>query len=535
MKIVYSIILLVTFNLFSNGQAIGEFQSIEPVSQDVLFHLPATHAFQVLTYSGTTLGDGKTMGVWNDFTGYVPINNSSENGYLCVNSEFVPGGVSIHDLQFNATTGLWEVTGSGAVDFSHFNCSVVSGGTVANCSGGITPWGTMITCEENDINFAVLCNVEGYPTFGWNIEIDPATREVKDQDNDGDPDKVWAMGLMKHENVTFAQDSITSYYGDDNETSGFVFKFIAANKANLSSGNLYVLKLDAGVTSGSWVQVPNTSQSDRGNTVSLSSNLGGTKFDRVEDVEIGTDGKIYFASTGQNKIFRFQDDGISVSAFEIYVDNIEYPVIHAGGTKMTLFSSPDNLAFDKEGNLWVTQDGGSNYMWVIRPNHSPSSPAVEVFGGTPKDCEPTGITFTPDGKFMFLSFQHPATSNNGSQTDVAGNTVVLNKDATLVLARKEFLGAQDTTSIGVADLKLEVLKVYPNPATDYIRIELTSDFFGEMNLNLFDASGKLMRSGRYEIHFGLNTVQLSVDDLSKGSYILEMRHKDKAFSHVFKN
>jgi hypothetical protein len=42
---------------------------------------------------------------------------------------------------------------------------------------------------------------------------------------------------------------------------------------------------------------------------------------------------------------------------------------------------------------------------------------------------------------MFISMQHPFTSNSATQTDAAGNTVVFNTHTTLVIARSEFLGA----------------------------------------------------------------------------------------------
>ena len=192
------------------AQHISEFTSVNPVDvQDDYVTIPSTHAFQLLFQSGDPLTEGGTVGTWSDYTGYLPIDGSSTAGYLCVNSEFVPGGVSIHDLQFNAESNLWEVTSSGGVDFSAFNC-LIAGGTVANCSGGITPWGTMVTCEENTESF--ICSYEGYRNFGWNIEIDPATRTVIDQNNDGTPDKLWAMGRMKHENVCFTGDSLVSYF-----------------------------------------------------------------------------------------------------------------------------------------------------------------------------------------------------------------------------------------------------------------------------------------------------------------------------------
>ncbi len=85
----------------------------------------------------------------------------------------------------------------------------------------------------------------------------------------------------------------------------------------------------------------------------------------------------------------------------------------------------DNLAFDGEGNLWVCQDAivasDRNHIWVVGPTHTQASPQVRVFATTPIRSEPTGITFTPDYKFMFISFMGPNwISNTTSQMDAAG-------------------------------------------------------------------------------------------------------------------
>jgi hypothetical protein len=101
----------------------------------------------------------------------------------------------------------------------------------------------------------------------------------------------------------------------------------------------------------------------------------------------------------------------------------------------------DNLCFDAEGNLWVLQDGGRNHIWVIAPTHAQASPQVRLFAKTPAGSEPTGITFSPDYNFLFLSFQHPSGSNSTSQTDAASASVVFNTHTTVVIARTENLGS----------------------------------------------------------------------------------------------
>lgn len=290
---------------------IGSFTSITPTAQQETFIYPQSHAFQLIAKSGVTRytsGSTSTMPGGNDFTAYVPQNGSSKAGYLSVNHENNPGGVSLLNLALNEQTQLWEVNGMHKMDFS----PVVK--TARNCSGGITPWGTVITSEETYETGDL--NADGYQDTGWNVEFDPATKTLRDYDGDGKPDKLWALGRMQHENVAVSHDGTTVYQGEDGGTS-CVYKFVADRPGDLSSGSLYVLKRNsASPTLGEWIKVPNTTQSDRNNTRTIASSLGGTNWSNVEDVEFGPDGKMYFTSKVSGTIWRFKDNGTTVSEIE---------------------------------------------------------------------------------------------------------------------------------------------------------------------------------------------------------------------------
>ena len=59
---------------------------------------------------------------------------------------------------------------------------------------------------------------------------------------------------------------------------------------------------------------------------------------------------------------------------------------------------------------------GYNYIWVVRPDHTQEKPKVELFSSAPLGSEPTGLTFSPDYRFAFVSIQHPS-NTNGQQND----------------------------------------------------------------------------------------------------------------------
>jgi len=426
-----------------NDKHIACFTSLMPREQNETMEIPsATHAFQYLSRTGDLYNVGTGSVASNfDFTGYVPgTGNNSRRGHLSINHEKSVGGVSVLDLSFSDATGLWKVDSLGGVDFA------VVGGTTQNCSGTVTPWGTIITCEEEAPTFGDFNN-DGYIDYGWNVEIDPLTRKVRDYGSG--PAKLWALGRMEHENVVVAPDRKTLYQGEDNGT-GSLYKFIADNAENLSSGKLYVLKLDQPMvsgeptgTTGTWVLVPNTTIQER-NTVKQFAATNGTTFNGIEDVEINPlTSDIYFTVKGVGRTYSFKDNGTAVSGFKTFVGGKSYRVT-VGGEVVTedWGSGNDNLTFDDRGNLWVLQDGGNNYVWVIRPDHTQANPKVEIFMQTPIGSEPTGMTFSPDYRYMFISIQEPSNSNDVPLTDISGRVENFNRSTAIVISRSDYLGTK---------------------------------------------------------------------------------------------
>ncbi len=470
---------------------IGSFTSVKPTGQTQTIVFPSeTHTFQLLAKTGETLytGTDEALGGNNDFTAYIGKNGSSKEGYLSINQETTPGGVSLLDLNYNESEKIWDVNAVRKVDFS----PLVR--TVRNCSGGITPWGTVITSEETTNSGDA--NGDGYQDVGWQVEIDPATGEIMDYDGDGKPDKLWAMGRMNHENIAVSEDGITCYQAEDGGSSG-VFKFVADQPGKLNEGTLYVLKRDSETsTTGTWVPVPNKTQSDRNNTRSLAGSVGGTNWRNPEDIEFGPDGKMYFTSKGTGNIWRFKDEGATVSEIEAWVTRQQYEVNYHGGSQLEDWGTGiDNLTFDGEGNLWALQDGGRNNLWVIRPDHTNENPHLELFMTTPSGSESTGLTFSPDYKFGFISIQHPSRSNTQTVTDVAGNKVTFNESSTIVFARKEHLGKKGMKGNNAsAMVPAKMISVYPNPFTSSSAIKLAVPEQAYINLEVYDMQGTMVES-----------------------------------------
>lgn len=483
-----------------NASHISCFTSIVPTAQTNKLIIPAEHKYQLILKEGDSYTEGGGLvGGQNDFTAYVAKNASSTNGYLSVNHETNPGGVTMAEINYNMTTKLWQLSRSRAVSFSA--PSLVQ--TIRNCSGGITPWGTVITAEESVTSSDV--NGDGLRDYGWLVEIDPATAQVVSQNADGSKGKLWQMGIMNHENVVINNAGTVAYYGEDGGTH-MVYKFVMDTPNNLSSGNLYVLKLDQGLSGGdpvattaTWIQVPNKTKADQNSTTSLAQSLGGTSFNGIEDVDISPlDGKIYFTAKGLNKVYRLQDNGTTASQVETFVGGLStnYSFDTAQGTKTEAWGDGnDNLTFDELGNLWVLQDGGKNYIWVVAPDHTQASPKVKLFASMPAGSEPTGLTFTPDHKFGFFSVQHPD-STISTDVDATGNTIdYRGKSATVVVALKNNLGTAGT--LGSIETAPEAMvTVAPNPTSGIVKINAPKGL-KNLAVTAYSIDGKIVFTQKY--------------------------------------
>ncbi|HEX8328993.1 MAG TPA: alkaline phosphatase PhoX [Hymenobacter sp.] len=511
---------------------ISQFTSVEPTTQPQDLRLPATHTFQMLVQGGspyTNAADGNVLESF-DFTGYAPIAGSSTNGYLSINHEGsgTTSGVSMLSLGFNAATKLWGVTAKHPVNFA----PVI--GTINNCSGTVTPWSSIVTCEESTgPTNPVDTNGDGYMDSGWNVEIDPATHTVKDQNGDGTPDKLWRMGRLKHENIVVAADQRTAYQGaDDGPTNSFVYKYVATTAGQLGSGTLYALQLNSTGTAGTWIQVPNSTPTECNNTTVAARALGATSFNGVEDVEISPlTGQIYFTAKGPGTIYRFTDSGATgttFSNFEIFAGNTPtntnqaYTINYGSGSISELWrTGNDNLTFDSLGNLYVLQDGGRNHVWLIKPCHTQATPAVEVFAVTPADCEPTGMTFSPDERFMFISIQSPGPANSLATVDAAGQSVVFNKSTALVIGRKGTLG---TALSAKSKVELAKADVFPNPVNGAdLNVQLTHSRKEAATLTVFNPLGARVLEQSATLGQGLNTLKVPVGKLENGYYNLVIK------------
>jgi hypothetical protein len=441
-------------------------------------------AYSVLIRWGEAINDSDTFGFNNDFTCFIPLDdNNPKDGLLWVNHEYVHSlfvsgfdgdqldahayktkaqvdaemyavGGSI--VRIKEENGKWKVVQNDPYNRritaktpmkANWDAPIKGAttliGTNSNCSGGITPWNTILTCEENYDGFwgetvydsnnvaSHLASSDAWEKFydfppehyGWVVEVDPKT---------GSAQKHIALGRFAHECCTLREledQRIVAYTGDD-KNSEHLYKFVSSKPRSLKEGTLYVADTENGKWLAlNWENSPVLQAKFKDQTEVLirareaAKLLGATELNRPEDIEIDPITGNVFVSLTNNKakndyhgsILKIEESGGAYDALTFTASTYK-----AGGEESG-FSCPDNLAFDQAGNLWMTSDmSGSamnredqpympfknNSLFVI-PRHGEEAGRVIRVASAPKDAELTGPWFSPDGKTLFLSVQHP--------------------------------------------------------------------------------------------------------------------------------
>jgi uncharacterized protein len=264
-------------------------------------------------------------------------------------------------------------------------------------------------------------------------------------DPESKPRKHTWLGRIRHENAAIRVSEtgkVVVYTGHDEEDES-LYKFVSSGTLDpddresnfdlLADGMLYV----ADFSEGRWVALDyenNPIFEDNGfesqadvlvrapEATALSEKEGGpplgTPLDRCEDVEVAEDGTVYAALTNNVLHGNFYGQVLRITEADNDPEAEEFAFeVFAVGGPQSGFASPDNLAFDRNRNLWIVTDITTDKLndgvyETFKNNGAFVMPAgnerdVFQFASGPVESELTGPFFTPDGKTLFLAVQHP--------------------------------------------------------------------------------------------------------------------------------
>lgn len=244
-----------------------------PGSADAQTTKVVTGSFQVLGREGETYSGDLPFGLGNivtadgtasikqsndpDFNAFIPSNANGSEGYLFTAWEDRPGAMS--RMQLTKGANGWTVGSVMNVDFTAVK------GTMINCFGSVSPWGTPLTSEENyeaqnaenwnnsgyDGGYPDYSDVQNIQTYLGGTYPNPYDYgyivEITDPTGAATPVKHFTMGRIAHENAVIMPDNKTVYLTDDGSYKAF-YKFVADTAGDLSAGTLYVAKVKQDAT-----------------------------------------------------------------------------------------------------------------------------------------------------------------------------------------------------------------------------------------------------------------------------------------------
>jgi secreted PhoX family phosphatase len=293
--------------------------------------------------------------LWHIFPDAMGTFPTGDGGFILTSNSEVPGGLGgASAIRFDAQA---KITGAYRI----------LSGTSTNCAGAVTPWGTWLSCEEEEDGRVWECD----PTGAKAAVVRPA------------------MGVFQHEAACVDPLGRRLYMTEDIGDSG-LYRFTPASYPDLSAGLLEIAVV-GGTGTVEWKQVPDPSAATTSTRKQVPE---ATTFARGEGMWFDN-GVVYFATTSDDRVYAY------------HVANQELEVLYDGvalGEAAPLHDTDNLTVSAKSGELFVAEDADDLQVCVISPRGE-VAPFAQITGAEHTESEVTGPVFDPSGQRLYFSSQ----------------------------------------------------------------------------------------------------------------------------------
>ncbi|MFN6935316.1 MAG: alkaline phosphatase PhoX [Tsuneonella sp.] len=374
--------------------------------------LPEGFSYRVLSTLGETMSDGFTVPDAADGMGCFDIGGGKlalVRNHECMPGRHDGGGVmgKAYDTVARSLVPLPGGTTTIVLDAKTLTVEKQYrslAGTIRNCAGGETPWGSWLTCEE----FVGLADGKINKDHGWVFEVPAKAPGLVD------PVPLKAMGRFNHEAACVDPRTGIVYQTEDREDS-LLYRFIPKVKGRLAEGGkLQALVLTDGVRdtrnwggvafapyskrTASWIDLDDV-EAPKDDLRKRGAAAGAALFARGEGIWMG-DGEMYFTCTNGGTAKLGQIFRLDVSGAEDKLD------LFFESTSPDQFNYGDNLTIAPWGDLVVCEDQYSKEVDNYLRGISPSGVAYPL-ARMRTQTEWAGACFSPDGKTLFVNVYSP--------------------------------------------------------------------------------------------------------------------------------